>query len=95
MDVEHFTQLVVDEMSIIPLNEENLKFTWSTDKKERENQVIYVSTFVDIKKISEKFPALKNKQIYQKPIEGKRMNLQFSITYYRCFIFSSIPWKFL
>jgi threonine dehydrogenase-like Zn-dependent dehydrogenase len=44
--VQRWTQLVVEEISILPFSIENLEFSWQTDRKRRRNVNIYVSPSV-------------------------------------------------
>jgi threonine dehydrogenase-like Zn-dependent dehydrogenase len=44
--IRHWTQLVVDEISILPFSKENLEFSWKTDRRERCNANVYVSPSV-------------------------------------------------
>jgi threonine dehydrogenase-like Zn-dependent dehydrogenase len=44
--IQHWTQLVVEEISILPFSKEHLNFCWKTDRKERVNANIYVAPSV-------------------------------------------------
>lgn len=44
--IQHWTQLVVEEISILPFSKEHLNFSWQTDLKERVNTNIYVAPSV-------------------------------------------------
>jgi len=54
--MKQLTPMVIDEISLLPLNAQSLLFTWPIEKEKRNNVNIYVSPSVDLKALVAQFP---------------------------------------
>ena len=79
--IKHLTELVVDELSILPFSQENLKSVWKNEK--RKNKLIYLSDEDDISRISSEYIPFKGNhklaEEYLLSERGKSMFPRFDI----------------
>ncbi len=62
--IKKMTELVVDEISILPFNEPNLNFCWEGEN--RQNEIIYVSpSLIDKIKLDEKFKVFSTSDVIE------------------------------
>ena len=65
MGMDHLTDMVVDEISLLPFRESSFDFTWASEKEKRKNLNIYVDEGVPDKKFIEIQKSFPDRNFYR------------------------------
>ncbi|MDH5657326.1 MAG: alcohol dehydrogenase catalytic domain-containing protein [Spirochaetia bacterium] len=81
MGMDHLTDMVVDEISLLPYSESSLDFTWASEKNKRKNLNVYLDSEISesvTEELKQKYP---KRNFYQITIEEakEKIDLEASL----------------